>query len=131
MTKITSHIAKELYKVEIKSASGNTLIADEPVENGGKNLGFSPHELLISALAACTNATLRMYADRKQWDLQEVKTNIDLLADESGQKTILNRQIELIGNLSNEQKERLMTVANKCPIHKALSNPIEINTTEV
>lgn len=131
MTKITSHIAKELYKVEIKSASGNTLIADEPVENGGKNLGFSPHELLISALAACTNATLRMYADRKQWDLQEVKTNIELLPDESGQKTILNRQIELIGNLSNEQKERLMTVANKCPIHKALSNPIEINTTEV
>lgn len=131
MTKISSHIAKELYKVEIKSTSGNTLIADEPVEIGGKNLGFSPHELLISALAACTNATLRMYADRKQWDLQEVKTNIELLPDESGQKTILNRQIELIGNLSNEQKERLMTVANKCPIHKALSNPIEINTTEV
>ncbi|MCY1514265.1 OsmC-like protein [compost metagenome] len=131
MAKISSHIAKELYKVEIKSTSGNTLIADEPVENGGKNLGFSPHELLISALAACTNATLRMYADRKQWDLQEVKTNIDLLADESGQKTILNRQIELIGNLSDEQKERLMTVANKCPLHKILSNPIEINTTGV
>lgn len=131
MAKISSHIAKELYKVEIKSVSGNTLIADEPVEIGGKNLGFSPKELLISALAACTNATLRMYADRKQWDLQEVKTNIELLPDESGQKTILNRQIELIGDLSDEQKERLMTVANKCPLHKILSNPIEINTSSV
>ncbi|MDO8994020.1 MAG: OsmC family protein, partial [Daejeonella sp.] len=78
MTKIKAGIAKELYRIEIKSPSGNTLIADEPLDSGGKDLGFSPKELLASALAACTAATLRMYADHKKWDLQEVKLEIEL-----------------------------------------------------
>lgn len=68
MAKITSSIKQELYKVEIKSPTGNVVIADEPVDKGGKDLGFSPKELLASALATCTSATVKMYADRKEWD---------------------------------------------------------------
>src|SRR5690554_4376152 len=128
MTSISSSIKKELYKVEIKSPSGNVVIADEPEEIGGKDLGFSAKELLASALAACTSATLRMYADRKEWDLVEVKLEIELERDATGNKTTLTRKIELIGNLDESQIVRLLKVAQSCPVHKMLTNPIEINT---
>lgn len=129
MAQVSSSIKKELYKIEIESSNGNHLIADEPIESGGQNLGFSPTELLASALAACTSATLRMYADRKEWDLQEVKVKIDLEYNKEENKTYVNRSLELIGNLDEEQKARLLSIAKACPVHKILSNPIEIVTT--
>lgn len=122
-------MGKELYKVEILSPSGNQVIADEPLDKGGKDLGLSPKELLIAALAACTSATVRMYADRKQWDLQEVKVNIEMERDEEQNKTFITRKVEFIGNLGTEQRDRLLQIANKCPVHKILSNPIAISTT--
>ena len=64
MARISSRIKKELYKIEVESPTGNTIIADEPVDKGGKDIGFSAKELLAAALAACTSATVRMYADR-------------------------------------------------------------------
>lgn len=128
MTKITSSIKKELYKVNIESPTGNVLVADEPIAMGGNDLGFSPKELLASALAACTSATLRMYADRKGWDLEEVKLEITLERDDKENKTIINRRLELIGNLDDSQKSRLLAVANACPMHKILSNPIDIHS---
>ena len=131
MAKVTAHIGKELYAVEIKSPGGNTLIADEPVADGGQNKGFSPTELLAASLAACTTATLRMYADRKGWDLPEVDTDITLERDEAANKTVINRAIHLKGNLDETQRARLLQIANSCPIHKMLSNPIEINTQMV
>lgn len=130
MIKINAGISSELYRIEIKSASGNTLIADEPLEAGGKDLGFSPKELLASALAACTAATLRMYADHKKWDLQEVKLEIDLEQNETKTKTSINRKLEFIGNLTEEQRIRLLAVANACPVHKILTNPVEISSSE-
>lgn len=131
MVKINASIAKELYKVEIRTPSGNVLIADEPLNSGGGNKGFSPQELLASALASCTAATLRMYADRKKWDLQEVKLEIDLIQSDDRTKTDINRKIELIGELSDEQKARLLSIANACPVHKLLSNQIEISSSVV
>ena len=128
MAKITSSIKKEKYKIEITSPTGNLVISDEPIDKGGKDLGFSPKELLASALAACSSATVKMYADRKEWDLQEVKINIELEFIANEDKTVINRKIEFIGNLDDKQKSRLLSVANACPVHKILSNPIEINT---
>jgi putative redox protein len=129
MAKVSSSIKNEPYKIEIKSPTGNVVIADEPIDKGGKDIGFSPKELLASALAACTSATVRMYADRKQWSLDEVKIGIDLERDETANKTVINRKIQFIGNLDADQQKRLLAVANACPVHKILSNPIEINTT--
>ncbi|HQS51867.1 MAG: osmotically inducible protein OsmC [Sphingobacteriales bacterium 17-39-43] len=131
MIKIKAGIAKEPYRIEIKSSSGNTLIADEPLNAGGKDLGFSPKELLASALAACTAATLRMYADHKNWDLQEVKLEIELEQNDTRTKTSINRKLEFIGNLTEEQRTRLLAVANACPVHKILTNPVEISTAEL
>lgn len=128
MAKISSSIGKELYKVEIKSPTGNTIIADEPIDNGGKDIGFSPKELLSASLAACTSATLRMYADRKGWDLTEVKLEITLERDEQTNQTTIERKLHMIGNLDDTQIARLLIVANSCPVHKILSNPIAINT---
>nr|WP_294859748.1 OsmC family protein [uncultured Fluviicola sp.] len=128
MASVSSSIKKELYRVEIESPSGNIVIADEPLESGGQDLGFSPTELLASSLAACTSATLRIYADNKGWDLQEVKLQIELQRDEKSNKTIIHRTMELFGDLDEKQRSRLMMVANACPVHKILTNPIEINT---
>jgi len=126
MTKITASIAKELYKVELKSPSGNSILADEPEKSGGKDLGFSPKELLTAALASCTSVTLRMYADSKGWPLDKV--NIEIEMSEVDNKTTFVRHIELIGITDEKQRERLLHVANACPVHKILTNKIEIET---
>ena len=78
MAKISSSIKRELYKIEVESPTGNTIIADEPIDKGDKDIGFSPKELLAAALAACTSATVRMYADQKKWPLDEVKIDVEL-----------------------------------------------------
>ena len=127
MAKITAHIERELYKTEIKSAT-NTIIADEPIVKGGKDLGFAPKELLASALGACTAITLRMYADKKGWDLTDAKIEITFDWDEEKSKSVINRKVALFGTLDDTQRERLLKVANGCPVHKILSNPIEIET---
>lgn len=129
MARISSSIKKELYRIEITSPTGNLVIADEPVDKGGKDTGFSPKELLAAALAACTSATVRMFADRKKWLLDEVKIDVDLERDDAANKTVISRRIKFIGALDADQKKILLTVANSCPVHKILSNPIEINTT--
>jgi putative redox protein len=129
MARISSSIKKELYKIEVESPTGNTIIADEPVDKGGKDIGFSPKELLAAALAACTSATVRMYADQKKWPLDEAKIDVDLDRDDTANKTVISRKIRFIGALDTDQKKRLLAVANACPVHKILSNPVEINTS--
>lgn len=124
-------MGKDLYRVDIKSPTGITIISDEPLDNGGKNLGFSPTELLASSLAACSSITLRMYADRKKWDLAEVRVDVELKRDEEVNKTFIERKIGFSGNLTEEQKKRLILIATKCPLHKILTNIIEINTISV
>lgn len=131
MAKVTSSIKTELYKIEIKSPSGNVIIADEPVDLGGKDLGFSPKELLASALAACTNATVKMYAYRKAWDLHEVRTDVELDYIKEENKTVVKKKMDFIGNLDAAQKKRLLAIAKACPIQKILSNEIEINSEVV
>ena len=127
MTNVEAHIKTEHYKTVLTN-NRHEIIADEPLEANGTDLGFSPTELLCSALAACTNITLRMYADRKGWALEEVKTNITFERDKDQNTTHLNRQISLVGNLDETQKARLLSIANQCFIHKTLTNPIVVET---
>ena len=122
-----AHIGKDHYRMVI-NAGKNSIIADEPLEHGGTDEGFNPYELLISALGACTCATLRMYADRKGIALDEIQVNLSLEKDEENNVTNIGREIKFIGNLSEDERQRLLVIANKCPVHKILSNPIHINT---
>lgn len=119
-------IARDKYKTILKART-HTGIADEPAEQNGSDLGPVPHELLLEALGACTTITLRMYADRKEWPLEEVNVELDISKD--GVNTIINRRIKITGPmLSEEQHSRLMEVANACPIHRILTGPITVNT---
>lgn len=127
MAHVKARIAQEQYQVKIE-ANGNTIIADEPINEGGLNKGFNPNELLAASLAACTSITLRMYANHKKWELQEVHVDVNLEWDKTTNKTTINRNIELIGNLDDAQSTRLLAVANACPVHKILSNTIQIDT---
>ncbi|MDX6189650.1 OsmC family protein [Flavobacterium sp. Fl-318] len=129
METISAQIDTRLYRTEIKSASGNTVIADEPQEIGGKNLGFSPSELLASSLAACTLITLRMYINRKQWQVSEINIKVDFERDSNQNVSLFTRKIEIIGEVDDTQRQRLETIANSCPIHKTLTHSIEIKTT--
>ena len=129
MQTIAAQIDTRLYRTEITSASGNIVIADEPQEVGGKNLGFSPSELLASSLASCTLITLRMYINRKQWDVSEINIKIDLEKDAEQNISLFTRKIEIIGEIDEEQRQRLYLIAEKCPIHKILTNTIKIQTT--
>lgn len=129
MDSIQSKTLEENYALEIKSASGHSIIADEPEDLGGQNKGMSPYELIASALAACTSATLKMYAQRKEWDLKGVKTNIKVInGDKPADLPTIHREIELEGDLDDKQLERLMLIAEKCPVHKLLAGQIEINS---
>ena len=119
-------IHKAHYTTQISSAT-NTLIADEPISHGGTDKGFTPMELLASSLAACTSITLRMYADRKEWSLESVEVTVDIEANNT--ESLFNRVIILKGNLSQEQTDKLLDIANHCPVHKILSNTISIHTT--
>lgn len=129
MPKVNAIIKKDPYKVEITSPTGNLVIADEPVGNGGQDAGLSPKELLAAALSACTMATLRMYVDKKGWDLAEIKVETELLVEEG--KSTFSRKIQFTGTLTEAQKTRLLAVANACPVHKILSHPIAFNTEAV
>ena len=124
---ITATIGNRNYETVIQSES-NTILADEPVSSGGTNKGFSPHELLSSALASCTCITLRMYADRKKWNLDNVISSVTITNDAKQNILTIHLKIELIGKLSALERERLFEIAKHCPIHKVLINSITIET---
>ena len=129
MHHINAIIEKTGYTTQLLSDSGLTSVADEPVTNGGNNAGFSPHELLAAALASCTSITLRMYANHKQWNLENLKVDVFIDKDVKQNSTFIECNIVLPAALSVEQKERLLHIAKQCPIHKLLANSIVINTT--
>lgn len=127
MTKITGKISKAHYQTILRSSS-NVLMADEPVNNGGNDTGFSPGELLASSLASCTCITLRMYADRKNWNLESAEVEVSYHIDKDTHATFFDSEILLNGDLNDEQKQRLLFIAEKCLIHTTLLNPIRIKT---
>jgi putative redox protein len=122
---VTAIIGKDHYRTELIT-SGKTIVADEPEELGGTNAGPAPGEFLMVSLASCTAITLRMYADRKKWDVSKIK--VEVASEKVDNKTLFLRGVSLEGNLDEEQRKRLLQIANSCPVHKTLTNPIEINT---
>ncbi|MDW8850632.1 OsmC family protein [Flavobacterium sp. MMLR14_040] len=129
MDTISAQIDTRLYRTEVTSASGNILISDEPQILGGKNLGLNPTELLAASLASCTVITLRMYINRKEWNVSEINVKIDFERDSERNVSLFTRKIEVIGEVDQTQRQRLETIANSCPIHKTLTHSIEIKTT--
>jgi len=128
MINIKSTIKKELYRVELIADSGNTIIADEPVEKGGGDTGFAPQELLAASLTACTSITLKMYAVRKGWDIGNTEVAVSHEWNAETKSTAVSLNIKFDENLDEVQRSRLQLVANSCPVHKILSNPIAITT---
>jgi putative redox protein len=130
MDNVTASIGLKKYETQIHTATNN-IIADEPIDIGGEDLGFSPPELLCASLAACTCATLRMYADRKGYQLDQVNVDVSFERDAATNTSQMVRKIKLTGNLSPEERDRILVIANSCFIHKTLSNPISISSSLV
>jgi putative redox protein len=123
---------KEGYKQAI-TARAHSLIADASEPFGTKDSEFSPHELLLASLGACTSITLEIYAQKKGWDLQDVRVELEDEEIEDpnqpGRKIPhITRSISVSGNLTEEQVESLKAIADKCPIHKLLTGPKQIDT---
>jgi len=125
---VTAVIQESPYQVSLSDGEHQWL-GDEPLSAGGLNTGPSPTSLLLSSLGACTSITLKMYASRKAWPLEEVLVKLAFNPEgkpENGNQ--ITRQITLIGELDETQRKRLLQVANACPIHKVLTGQIEIAT---
>jgi len=134
---VIAKLGHEGYTTEIM-AGKHAIIADESENLGGNDFGPSPYELLNASLGACTAMTLQMYARRKKWDLQEVKVHLDFSrsyrddceACPDSEKKIdsFDKVVELKGDLSEEQKNRLIEIASKCPIHRTLAGSPSFKT---
>jgi putative redox protein len=108
------------YAHEVEIEGGHSLLVDEPRSAGGADAGPSPTRLLAASLASCIAITMEMYAGRKGWDLGEVRVDVDVAYDGPA-PTSFAASLQLPLGLSDEQRERLLVVARKCPVHKALA----------
>lgn len=133
---VTVRTGKSLY-TEI-STNGHTLVADEPENLGGTDAGPNPYDYLVGALGACTAMTLRMYADRKGWPLESVTVRLghekihardcESCETENGKIDCIGINIELEGDLEESQREKLLEIADKCPVHRTLDSEMLIET---
>lgn len=127
MEKVHAKIGVEKYKTTIEGKS-LTFIADQAESEGGMNLGPSPKVLLAGSLAGCVAMTVRMYADRSNWPLEEVFVDVEIDTETTPGTTIFKKKVEFKGDLTDEQLKRLHLIAQKCPINKILQNPIVVES---
>ncbi len=131
------NITEDNFTTSIQTKN-HTFIADEPKDIGGDDFGPSPYEYLNAALAACTAMTLKMYSERKQWDLKEVfvyishsrKHSDDLQVETDKPKYLdhITKKLKFVGNLDATQKERLKEIASRCPVHKTIASEVIFET---
>ncbi|HEU0023650.1 MAG TPA: OsmC family protein [Thermoleophilaceae bacterium] len=100
------------------------LLADEPEENGGDDAGPSPEELLAASLASCSAITMEMYARRKGWDVGQLEVEVDYEPAQRGSPTRFSMNVRLPKEMSDDQRERLMQIAAKCPVHRTLEGEV-------
>jgi putative redox protein len=100
------------------------LVADEPEDEGGEDLGPSPQELLAASLASCTAITMEMYAKRKGWNTDGLEVDVDYTPADRGSPTRFNLVMRMPAHLSEEQVEKLRVIAAKCPIHRTLEGEV-------
>jgi putative redox protein len=103
--------------------------ADEPEQNGGDDAAPSPQELLAASLASCTAITVEMYAKRKHWDIGDVAVDVDYEPAQRGSPTKFKMVLNLPKELPEEQRERLMQIAAKCPVHRTLEGEVMFEET--
>jgi putative redox protein len=124
---VTARIEQTPYETHI-STDNQVIVADEPTDVGGGDRGMKPGDLLAASLGACTVMTLRMYADRKKWPLTSAVAHVDLEGDPLAKRTHFRVRLVLTGNLTPDQRTRLLEIADHCPIHRILENPIDFST---
>ncbi|HET7602623.1 MAG TPA: OsmC family protein [Gemmatimonadales bacterium] len=132
---VTARIGVNGFRTEIEARS-HGLVADEPTALGGTDRGPTPYELLLAALGSCMVMTLRMYADRKGWPLEGVEVRLrttqsheaDCVQCEENEVgiTTVERQLELLGQLTDAQRERLLEIADRCPVKQTLERGVGI-----
>ena len=134
---ISATVGASGYRTDVQ-AGPHAFVADEPIALGGSGLGPTPYELLLGALSSCMAMTLRMYADRKGWPLQSV--TIQLRTDKAHQQDCercetadvgpprIARRIELAGPLSDEQRTRLLQIADRCPVKQTLERGLKVES---
>ncbi|MFI4917875.1 MAG: OsmC family protein [Phycisphaerales bacterium JB060] len=130
-------IGKDHYHTDI-TAGGHTLVADEPEGMGGSDNGPDPYALLLAALGACKAITVRMYADRKAWPLDRLELDLshqrihasdcEGCDQQDGMISLVECTLRAHGELTDEQRDRLTEIADKCPVHKTITGPNHIRT---
>jgi putative redox protein len=108
---------------------GHTLVADEPKDEGGDDSGPSPQELMAASLASCTAITMEMYAKRKGWDMGDVAVHVEYEPAQRGSPTRFRMRVELPKELPEDQRERLMQIGAKCPVHRVLEGEVMFEET--
>ena len=109
------------HEIEIRS---HDLVSDEPKDRGGDDSGPSPQELLAASLASCTAITMEMYAQRKGWDIGEVTVDVDYEPAQRGSPTRFSMVVNFPKELPEDQRERLMQIGAKCPVHRVLEGEV-------
>jgi putative redox protein len=126
---VVARIGIEKFKCTVEWRNGK-FIADEPEKSGGKDKGPDPYTLLLSSVGTCTLATLRMYIDRKGWDIPEIAVAVNMYQEmKDGKKvTVIDRDLNFLSQVTIEQRERLIQIAKVCPISKTLEGEIQMRT---